>query len=95
MKLKDCPGCKTCSTTKNSKFIGRTDMGLFFNCLSCGSTFLLRSLNYRKKLVERNQKLLGKNYNKKAIKIISSKNKTESENHQDAVKIIEDLVLEE
>jgi hypothetical protein len=41
MKLKQCSCCKKELTTKNTKKIGRNDLGLWFNCLECHSTILL------------------------------------------------------
>lgn len=40
MTLKTCPCCDKKCTTKNSKFLGRLDGLLYFNCV-CGSTFVL------------------------------------------------------
>lgn len=43
MKLRDCPSCKRPQTTKNTESLGRVEGILYFNCTSCGSTFVLIS----------------------------------------------------
>lgn len=54
MKLKICTKCKAQVTTKNSQYKGRSEMGLFFNCLAiqddgkpCHGTILVRAKNWR------------------------------------------------
>lgn len=43
MALKSCPGCNRIKTHRNSAFIGRLDGLWYFNCSSCGSTFVVRA----------------------------------------------------
>jgi transposase-like protein len=48
MKLKKCPCCESQRTTKNSKFLGRMDEMLWFDCVECRSTFVLRGTCHAK-----------------------------------------------
>lgn len=41
MKVKVCTCCKKQLTTKNTKKIGRNELGLWLNCKECDSTVLL------------------------------------------------------
>jgi hypothetical protein len=47
MTLKSCPCCRIKQTTKNAIKIGRDQMGIYFNCRFCSSTFLLKKADWK------------------------------------------------
>lgn len=49
MTLKICPSCKVPQTTKSAKFLGRASGILWFNCVNCMSTFIIKPRDYNYK----------------------------------------------